>query len=205
MAGPADLVRLTAQVPGTAPYGAQHVLDLTHVQINGGAIPATDDDGLHVVSYFGDTTGSRSYSSADSSRALRLAVGLDSGFPAYRLTDPVIVALRDLASGSAMLVGYPDLTSALPVFVEKDLSVSFLGSTDEEILWFYTGCTTRLTLGQAGRLVASGAAAVAFAMYPVRIDDLIAIADAGGIMPPKSTWFEPKLRDGILVHVTSHF
>jgi uncharacterized protein (DUF1015 family) len=55
------------------------------------------------------------------------------------------------------------------------------------------------------RLVASGAAAVAFAMYPVRIDDLIAIADAGGIMPPKSTWFEPKLRDGILVHVTSNF
>ena len=50
------------------------------------------------------------------------------------------------------------------------------------------------------RLVGSGAAAVAFAMHPVRIDDLFAIADAGGIMPPKSTWFEPKLRDGILIH-----
>ncbi len=50
------------------------------------------------------------------------------------------------------------------------------------------------------RLVTSGQAAVAFAMHPVGLDDLMAIADAGGIMPPKSTWFEPKLRDGLLVH-----
>jgi uncharacterized protein (DUF1015 family) len=50
------------------------------------------------------------------------------------------------------------------------------------------------------RLVTSGLAAVAFSMHPVTIADLMAIADAGGIMPPKSTWFEPKLRDGLLVH-----
>ena len=49
--------------------------------------------------------------------------------------------------------------------------------------------------------VTSGRAAVAFSMYPVTVDDLMAIADAGGIMPPKSTWFEPKLRDGLLVHL----
>ena len=49
--------------------------------------------------------------------------------------------------------------------------------------------------------VKSGKAAVAFSMYPVTVDDLMAIADAGAIMPPKSTWFEPKLRDGLLVHV----
>ena len=49
--------------------------------------------------------------------------------------------------------------------------------------------------------VDSGAAAVAFSMYPVTVDDLMAIADSGGIMPPKSTWFEPKLRDGLLVHL----
>ena len=48
--------------------------------------------------------------------------------------------------------------------------------------------------------VNSGAAAVAFSMFPVTIDDLMAISDAGGIMPPKSTWFEPKLRDGLLIH-----
>jgi len=51
------------------------------------------------------------------------------------------------------------------------------------------------------RLVDGGRAAVAFAMFPTTIDDLVAIADAGGIMPPKSTWFEPKLRDGLLVHL----
>ena len=49
-------------------------------------------------------------------------------------------------------------------------------------------------------LVDSGAAAVAFAMYPVSVEDLMRIADTGGIMPPKSTWFEPKLRDGLLIH-----
>jgi uncharacterized protein (DUF1015 family) len=51
------------------------------------------------------------------------------------------------------------------------------------------------------RLVTSGRAAVAFSLYPVGIDDLMSIADAGGIMPPKSTWFEPKLRDGLVVHL----
>jgi uncharacterized protein (DUF1015 family) len=49
--------------------------------------------------------------------------------------------------------------------------------------------------------VDSGNAAVAFSMYPVTIDDLMAISDSGGIMPPKSTWFEPKLRDGLLIHL----
>jgi uncharacterized protein (DUF1015 family) len=51
------------------------------------------------------------------------------------------------------------------------------------------------------RLVAAGKAAVAFSMFPVTVGDLMAVADAGGIMPPKSTWFEPKLRDGLLVHL----
>ncbi len=48
--------------------------------------------------------------------------------------------------------------------------------------------------------VNGGHAAVAFAMHPVTIDDLMRVSDTGGIMPPKSTWFEPKLRDGLLVH-----
>jgi uncharacterized protein (DUF1015 family) len=50
------------------------------------------------------------------------------------------------------------------------------------------------------RLVDSGAAAVAFSLYPVSVADLMAVADAGQIMPPKSTWFEPKLRDGLLIN-----
>ena len=54
-------------------------------------------------------------------------------------------------------------------------------------------------LAELERRVQEGAA-VAFAMYPTTIDDLMAIADAGLIMPPKSTWFEPKLLSGIFVH-----
>jgi uncharacterized protein (DUF1015 family) len=49
--------------------------------------------------------------------------------------------------------------------------------------------------------VASGEMAVAFALYPTQMPDLMAVADAGGIMPPKSTWFEPKLADGMVNHV----
>jgi uncharacterized protein (DUF1015 family) len=51
------------------------------------------------------------------------------------------------------------------------------------------------------KLVDEGRAAVAFSMYPVTVDELMAIADANEIMPPKSTWFEPKLRDGLLSHL----
>ncbi len=50
------------------------------------------------------------------------------------------------------------------------------------------------------RLVDSGKAAVAFSMYPTTVAQLMAIADAGQIMPPKSTWFEPKLRSGLFIH-----
>ncbi|HEX7023430.1 MAG TPA: DUF1015 family protein, partial [Gemmatimonadales bacterium] len=48
--------------------------------------------------------------------------------------------------------------------------------------------------------VTSGAAAVAFALHPVTVQQLMAIADAGMVMPPKSTWFEPKLKSGLFVH-----
>ena len=50
------------------------------------------------------------------------------------------------------------------------------------------------------KLVNGGKAAVAFSMFPVSVGDLMGIADAGEIMPPKSTWFEPKLRDALLIH-----
>jgi uncharacterized protein (DUF1015 family) len=49
-------------------------------------------------------------------------------------------------------------------------------------------------------LVNEGKAAVAFSLYPTTIEDLLRVSDAGEIMPPKSTWFEPKLRDGLLSH-----
>ena len=55
--------------------------------------------------------------------------------------------------------------------------------------------------GELEKRVDSGEAAVAFAMCPTTIDQLIGVADAGEIMPPKSTWFEPKLRSGLFVHM----
>jgi len=54
--------------------------------------------------------------------------------------------------------------------------------------------------GELERLVDEGRAAVGFAMYRTSIDDLLRVSDANGIMPPKSTWFEPKLRDAVLIH-----
>lgn len=50
------------------------------------------------------------------------------------------------------------------------------------------------------RLVNEGKAAVAFSMYPTTVSELLMVSDASEIMPPKSTWFEPKLRDGLLIH-----
>jgi uncharacterized protein (DUF1015 family) len=58
-------------------------------------------------------------------------------------------------------------------------------------------------LAELERLVSSGAMAVAFALYPTQMSDLMAVADAGAIMPPKSTWFEPKLADGMVSHMLS--
>ena len=56
-------------------------------------------------------------------------------------------------------------------------------------------------LTELERRVSSGDMAVAFALHPTQMGDLMAVADAGGIMPPKSTWFEPKLADGMVNHV----
>ena len=55
-------------------------------------------------------------------------------------------------------------------------------------------------IGELEQRVDSGEMKVAFAMYPTSIQELISIADAGKIMPPKSTWFEPKLADGMFIH-----
>ena len=55
--------------------------------------------------------------------------------------------------------------------------------------------------GELEKLVDSGDYQVAFSMYPTTIEQLISVADAGKIMPPKSTWFEPKLRSGLVVHL----
>jgi uncharacterized protein (DUF1015 family) len=51
------------------------------------------------------------------------------------------------------------------------------------------------------RLVNDGEARIAFSLYPTTMNDLLAVSDTGEMMPPKSTWFEPKLKDGLFVHL----
>ena len=55
-------------------------------------------------------------------------------------------------------------------------------------------------LGELQARVDDGSNAVAFSMYPVTVGEMMDIADAQAVMPPKSTWFEPKLRSGLFVH-----
>jgi uncharacterized protein (DUF1015 family) len=58
-------------------------------------------------------------------------------------------------------------------------------------------------LGELQKRVDSGEMQLAFSLYPVTMDQLFSVADSGEVMPPKSTWFEPKLRDGLLTHILS--
>ena len=55
-------------------------------------------------------------------------------------------------------------------------------------------------MGELARRVDSGEMRVALALYPVSMQQIIDIADSGNIMPPKTTWFEPKLRSGLVIH-----
>ena len=85
--------------------------------------------------------------------------------------------------------------------LQKSILEPFLGIGDvrsDKRIDFVGGARGVAALAQA---VDSGKAAVAFSMYPVTVNDLMTISDTGGIMPPKSTWFEPKLRDGLLIHL----
>lgn len=94
-----------------------------------------------------------------------------------------------------------DPVSALDVSVlQNSVLASLLGITDprtDKRIEFIGGVRGTDELEQR---VKTGAAAVAFSMFPVTVDQLMAVADAGQCLPPKSTWFEPKLRDGLLTH-----
>jgi endonuclease/exonuclease/phosphatase family metal-dependent hydrolase len=90
-AGAVSFVSLTAAVPATAPYLAKELLQINNLSVNGGALAAVADDGVHVAAYLGDATGDGSYSSQDALLILRVSSGVDGGFTAYPLADPVLV------------------------------------------------------------------------------------------------------------------
>ncbi len=56
-------------------------------------------------------------------------------------------------------------------------------------------------VGELEKFVDDGTARLAFSMFPTTMEELFAVSDLGEIMPPKSTWFEPKLKDGLLIHL----
>jgi uncharacterized protein (DUF1015 family) len=104
----------------------------------------------------------------------------------------------------AGLLSAPDPVERLDVSIlQRELLSAVLGIDDPRTskrIDFVGGIRGLQELEQR---VNSGEMAVAFALHPTSIEELLAIADAGKIMPPKSTWFEPKLRDGIVVHLLS--
>ncbi len=109
------------------------------------------------------------------------------------------LALRDGKSGEAQSA---DPVERLPItLLTRNIIEPIFGITDprtDKRIDFVGGGRG---LAELERLVGSGEMAVAFALYPTQMSDLMAVADAGGIMPPKSTWFEPKLADGLVSHV----
>ena len=124
--------------------------------------------------------------------------------PAYTPAQPGVMGMR-LSDGWYVLTAGEKLRSSDPV---KGLDVSILQDhlldpilgirdpkTDSRIS-FVGGIRGT---GELNRLVNGGAAA-AFSMYPTQISQLLAVADANQLMPPKSTWFEPKLRSGLFIH-----
>ena len=92
-------------------------------------------------------------------------------------------------------IGVLDVTILSRLVLDKLLGIKDL-RTDKRID-FVGGIRG---LGELSRRVDSGEMKVAFALYPVSMDQLIRIADTGNIMPPKTTWFEPKLRSGLAIH-----
>ena len=92
-------------------------------------------------------------------------------------------------------IGVLDVTISSNLILDKLLGIKDLRS--DKRIDFVGGIRG---LGELSRRVDSGEMQMALALYPVTMDQLIRIADTGNIMPPKTTWFEPKLRSGLIIH-----
>ncbi|MFI3259487.1 MAG: DUF1015 domain-containing protein [Rikenellaceae bacterium] len=92
-------------------------------------------------------------------------------------------------------IGVLDVTVLSNLILDKHLDIKDLRTSKR--IDFVGGIRG---LGELQKRVDSGEMAVAFGLYPVSMEQLINIADSGNIMPPKTTWFEPKLRSGVVIH-----
>lgn len=168
-AGTTRFIDLQANVPSAAPFLQKHVLDLTSVVLNGGSIPAIDDDGLHVAAYFGDVTANGSYSGLDASTVLRLAVGLDAGLDKYRLLDPMIMADLTGGGGISATDGSIALRAAVGLFGSEVPSLPNL--TEQPVS---PGPDPKLSLPQ--NLIAGAGDEL---LVPVRIDSVVDLTGNG--------------------------
>ncbi len=99
-AGSIQIGHIESRIPSSAPAGASAILQVEDIQLNEGSLAARGDTALQLVAYFGDVTGNGSYSGLDASCVARVAVGLDSGFTAFPITDPRVVG--DITGNQAM-------------------------------------------------------------------------------------------------------
>ena len=109
--------------------------------------------------------------------------------------------------------GWYSLTAKENTFAADEISVLDVSILQNNILEKWLGIKDARTdsridfvggirgLGELEKRVNSGEMKIAFSLYPVSIEQLFSVADSGNVMPPKSTWFEPKLRDGLLTHL----
>ncbi len=112
----------------------------------------------------------------------------------------IILKIKDSINASISLSG--SISGTLDVSILQDFLFNpILGIDDQRTnqnIDFIGGIRGTRELE---RLVKQGGASAAFTFYPVSVEELMKISDAGEIMPPKSTWFEPKLRDGLLIYL----
>ena len=160
---------------------------------------AFPDNQMQVLPYNRVVTDLRGVAPAAFLDALKKTLSVRAGGPAAPSGKGSIAMYLD---GAWHTIAVPAGSDALDVdLLQTSILEPLLGIADvrtDKRIDFVGGIRGTAELEQ---LVNSGKFAVAFSLYPVSVGDLMRIADAGGIMPPKSTWFEPKLRDGLLSHV----
>jgi uncharacterized protein (DUF1015 family) len=160
---------------------------------------AFPDNQMQVLPYNRVVTDLRGVTPAAFLDALKKTLSVRAGGPVVPSGKGSIAMYLD---GAWHTIAVPAGTDALDVdLLQTAVLEPLLGIADvrtDKRIDFVGGIRGTAELEQ---LVNSGKFAVAFSLYPVSVSDLMRIADAGGIMPPKSTWFEPKLRDGLLSHV----
>ncbi len=160
---------------------------------------AFPDNQMQVLPYNRVVADLRGLAPAAFLAALKKSLSVRDGGPAVPGAKRSIAMYLD---GAWYTIAMPAGRDALDVdLLQTSILEPLLGIADVRIdkrIDFVGGIRGTAELEQ---LVNADTFAVAFSLYPVSVGDLMRIADAGGIMPPKSTWFEPKLRDGLLSHL----